>query len=80
MKVDIVVRAFSGYEAEGGGFLSVRVGSDILTYRRITPGEMHELYRTYCFGELASGEQGWFPFAMLGDVQAQLAHANGSIS
>ena len=29
MKVDVVVRAFSGYEAEGGGFLSVRAGSDI---------------------------------------------------
>ena len=29
MKVDVVVRACSGYEAEGGGFLSVRVGSDI---------------------------------------------------
>ena len=29
MKVDVVVRAFSGYEAEGGGFLRVRAGSDI---------------------------------------------------
>ena len=48
----------------------------VCTYRRITPGAMYELYRTYCFGALASGEQGWFPFAILGDVQAQLAHAN----
>ena len=29
MKVDVVVKAFSGYEAEGGGFLSVRAGSDM---------------------------------------------------
>ena len=54
-----------------------------LNYIRITLGAMHELYRTYCFGAPASNgriiEQGWFPFVILGDVQAQLAHANRTI-
>ena len=73
--MDVVFTAMKAYWSEGGGYLQVHAGAKIrLLTGILSPAEDQNVYSgAYAYGVLChSGEAGWFPFEILGDVRTQL--------